>query len=291
MKKLPLLLLLSLSVSAYSEQNENEIVKTLNEGILTSYEQENFEEVEELLEVYFMKCFEYTDEEAYLGVEQMWAARDQKIRKLNILFNEAQESYLEVLNRCESSIDTDDLSEKLSCVKEVDKAEKNTLEAMNNLDRETSLIIDPIDPAQFAHGYCSYWYSEVKSQLGLDYYFWRESDAYTLWLKERENERKNLEAEHMIWLEDVKSKVSSFWNYKDYLDVQDDWYCDLSVTQDTNGNVVGVRIIVCNPRDETARPFWISIKDAVYMASPLPKVDNMENFRRGFSFTFAPNEP
>tara|TARA_B100000767_G_scaffold1675_1_gene1685 strand:+ start:126 stop:1043 length:918 start_codon:yes stop_codon:yes gene_type:complete len=295
MKKILLILLISFtfigSANAYSEQNENEIVKTLNEGILTSYEQENFKEVEELLEVYFRKCYFDTHNEADRRVKQIWAARDQRIRKLNKLFNEAQEAYVEVLNRCKSSLDTDDLSEKLSCVKEVDEALEKTLEAMNNLEREKSLIIDVREPVDYALGYCSYWIGEVKSKLGLDYYFWRESDAYTLWLKERENEKKDLEAEHMIWLEDVKSKVRSFWNYEDQLDVQDDWYCKVGVTQDTKGNVVGVGIKVCNPRDEASRPFWVSIKDAVFMASPLPKVANKKNFRSQFSFTFAPNKP
>ena len=295
MQKLFIIFLLSLtfigSANAYSEQNENEIVKKLNEGILTSYEQENFEEVEELLEVYFMKCYDYTDNEAYRGVEQIWTARDQRIRKLNKLLDEAQEAYFEVFNRCQSSLDTDDLSEKLSCLKEVDEASEEILEPMSNLDREMSLIIDPIELVNYALGYCRYWSGEVKSKLGLDYYFWRESDAYTLWLKERENERKDLEAEHMIWLEDVKSKVRSFWNYEDQLDVQDDWYCEVGVTQDTKGNVAGVGIIFCNPRDEVSRPFWVSIKDAVFMASPLPKVANKKNFRSQFSFTFTVKKP
>ena len=288
MKKLLLLILLVSSFSAYSEQNANKIVEALNEEILTSYDQENFGEVEEYLDKYFMKCFKYTLEEANQGVNQTWAARNQRIHKLSKLFNEAEEVYREVLDRCSSS---DDLSEKLSCLKEVDEAKEKTTEAMSNLAREESLIIDPIDPIPYALSSCAYWNSEVRSKFGLDYYFWRESDAYTLWLKERENERKDLEAEHMIWLEDVKSKVRSFWNYEDQLDVQDDWYCEVGVTQDTKGNVAGVGIKFCNPRDEASRPFWVSIKDAVFMASPFPKVANKKNFRSQFSFTFTANKP
>jgi len=73
--------------------------------------------------------------------------------------------YIEVLKRCHSSLDTDDLSEKLSCHEEKEKKFEKYLEVSSNLNRETSLIIDPTNTTTYALGFCAHWYSEIKSKL------------------------------------------------------------------------------------------------------------------------------
>ena len=165
MKKLLLLILLTSSFSAYSESNGNEIVKILNEEILTSYDQENYGEVDEFLMVYLDRCIDYTSRKVSNEVDQMWAKRNQRIRKLTKLSNEAENEYIKVVKGCYSSLDTDDLSEKLSCRKDKEKGLKKIMEARENLHRETSLIIDPANTTNYALGFCAYWYSEIKSKL------------------------------------------------------------------------------------------------------------------------------
>jgi len=165
MKKLLLLILLTSSFSAYSESNGNEIVKILNEEILTSYDQENYGEVDEFLMVYLERCIDYTSRKVFNEVDQMWAKRDQRIRKLTKLSNEAENEYIKVVNSCYSSLDTGDLSGRLSCSKDKEKELKKIMEARENLYRETSLIIDPVNTTTYALGFCAHWYSEIKSKL------------------------------------------------------------------------------------------------------------------------------
>jgi len=39
------------------------------------------------------------------------------------------------------------------------------LEVSSNLNREKSLIIDPTNTTTYALGFCTHWYSEIKSKL------------------------------------------------------------------------------------------------------------------------------
>ena len=59
--------------------------------------------------------------------------------------------------------------------------------------------------------------------------------------------------------------------------------------QDINGNEEEVKIERCNPKNESARPFCLSIKDAIFKASPLPALPDKKLFRKIIRFQFNVN--
>jgi len=146
-------------------EDENEIVKILNEEILTSYDQENSGEVDEFLMVYLDRCIDYTTKKVSNEEALAFAKRNQRIRKLSKLSNEAEDEYIKVLKGCYSSLDTGDLSGRLSCLKEKEKEYEKFMETRAILVLETSIKIMPLNPQNVALRFCADWYSEIKSKL------------------------------------------------------------------------------------------------------------------------------
>ena len=146
-------------------EDENEIVKILNEEILTSYDQENSGEVDEFLMVYLDRCIDYTTKKVSNEEALAFAKRNQRIRKLSKLSNEAEDEYIKVLKGCYSSLDTGDLSGRLSCRKEKEKEYEKIKETRTSLVWESSIKIIPLNPQTVALGFCTHWHSEIKSKL------------------------------------------------------------------------------------------------------------------------------
>ena len=83
-------------------------------------------------------------------------------------------------------------------------------------------------------------------------------------------------------------RVYNFWNKG--FDAQDDWGCDVYVSQDVNGNVKVVDVQKCNVDDSAqAKSFKDSIERAVRKASPLPSAPDDAVFSRELLLKFRVN--
>ena len=88
------------------------------------------------------------------------------------------------------------------------------------------------------------------------------------------------------WLENISARVRSSWRYEGH---EEDWKAEVYVVQDRDGKVLAVDVKT-NIKDRVkARPFRNSIERAVYKASPLPAAPDDSVFDEEIYFIFMAN--
>ena len=133
---------------------------------------------------------------------------------------------------------------------------------------------------------CKY---ESKVQEGIDYYkdvSWGDDVSSNEYVDDGLNEQQKLL--QSTWVNNISARVKTFWRYQG---AEDDWWCNVYVSQKRNGEVKAVDVGKCHNMGDTSRAqtFKNSLKRSVYKSSPLPSAPDDSVFEEEIMFTFFVN--
>jgi len=118
-------------------------------------------------------------------------------------------------------------------------------------------------------------------------YDWRENTLSSLELVDASltDQQQVLQS---AWVSNISAKIKSVWRFQG---AEDDWWCNVYISQKRNGEVKAVTIGRCHNMGDTskAQAFKNSLERAVYKSSPLPSAPDDSVFEEEIMFTFFVN--